>query len=292
MRSQALPPAVLVFLLLASSATFLSAQEPEKDAAPTREAAHIEVLNWSLNTLSDRVEVSGRVRNLTRDPLQDVVVSVRLLTANGYSHVSGRNLLSTGTLSSGQAGSFKIQTWMSSPTDPDNRYKRDIRRVTFSFWEAGGRKLIAKNASGRPGEGGGTGQMAAADREVDQALKKRRRAEAAEARRAAPLMPAWWESYDAAVADLKQAESVLRGAYRAEGRADNLQREINGLVDPLIKLTRTLKPSPDSSVQARVAAMVLKFANMVDSAEGKAWFQFQEHYREAIAMLEDLDQNR
>lgn len=287
------PLDVLLFLAL----TLLivpasSAQDEDDDAIPAEASAELEVLNWSVNTLSDRVEVSGRVRNLTRNPLQDVVVSVRLLTSGGYSHVSGRNLLETGTLDSGQTGSFRIQTWMSSPTDPDNRYKRDIRRVTFTFREAGGRALTAKNASGRPGEGGGTGQLASTDREVEQALKDRRQAEAAEARRAAPLMPAWWKSYDTAVADLKQAEAVLRAAYQAEGRADNLQREINGLVDPLIKLTRTLKPAPDSNVQARVAAMVLKFANMVDSAEGKAWFQFVEHYREAVTMLDDLDKNR
>ena len=284
---------VLLFLLLALLLVpTANAQDEDDDAIPTA-GAEIEVLNWSLNTLSDRVQVSGRVRNLTRNPLHDVIVSVRLLTSGGYSHVSsGRDLLTTGTLESGGTGSFKIDTSMGSPTDPNRRRKREIRRVTFTFREAGGRSLKAKNASGRPGEGGGTGQLASTDREVEQALKDRRQAETAEARRAAPLMPAWWKSYDAAVADLKEAEAVLRAAYQAEGRADNLQREINGLVDPLIKLTRTLKPAPDSNVQARVAAMVLKFANMVDSAEGKAWFQFVEHYREAVTMLDDLDKNR
>lgn len=285
-----LTPLLLAALMLVSPT---HAQEPEQDdAIPSQESAQVEVLNWTVNTLSKRVEVSGRVRNLTLGPLHDVVVSVRLLTNQGHSFVSGRALISRGVLESGQASSFKIDTWLRSPTAVNSRGNFEIRRATFAFREAGGRQLTAKNASGRPGEGGGSGQLAATDREVDQRLEERRQAEAEEARRAAPLMPAWWTSYDAAVADLKEAEAVLRAAYQAEGRADNLQREINGLVDPLLKLTRTLKPAPDSNVQARVAAMVLKFANMVDSAEGKAWFQFGEQYREAVAMLDDLDKNR
>ena len=281
----------LVLLPALFCAPALLAQESEDAAIPQPESAQLEVLNWTVNTLSDSVEISGRVRNLTLGPLTDVVVSVRLLTTRGYSFVSGRALLTKGILESGQASAFKIDTWVRSPTAVDSQ-QFEIRRATFSFHEAGGKKLTAKNASGRPGEGGGTGQLAATDRAVEQRLEERRKAEADEARRAAPLMPAWWKSYDAAVADFKEAEATLRAAFQAEGRADNLQREINGLVDPLIKLTRTLKPAPDSNVQARVAAMVMKFASVVDSAEGKAWFQFNEQYREAMAMLADLDRNR
>ncbi len=279
---------VLPLFLLGLLLGLLVVQEAALAQARANEE-QIEVTEWILNTSNEHVELVGRVRNISLEPLTDVVIFASLMDSRGNSYGGGQILLVPATLGSGESASFKTESWKRSITPWDTeRNVPDIARVNFRFRTTGGKWLNGKYNS-MPGSSGGSSQLEALNSQAEERYAERRRQDIADQQRSKKHLPAWWGQYDSVMAPLRKVESALRSAYREEGHPGAVGKEIRALRVPLVAVAQNLTPAPDPEVQAMVGNLLLSLAGAIEKAEGGANVGFREDYARAVSLIKQLD---